>query len=140
MDSEQQLCPGLLCVETFTEMTESHSGKERGGGPAALFYLPRELTVFSITAVYIPPDANVDLAQSWTQSWSLFESQDLEEFIVTVLSYIFYCTEIVTITKRIRVFPNQKPWMSSEVRHLIRDCNASFGSGDWAWYSTSRGK
>ncbi|XP_026219544.1 phenylalanine--tRNA ligase, mitochondrial-like [Anabas testudineus] len=34
----------------------------------------------------------------------------------------------VTIVKRIRVFPNQKPWMTSEVRLLLKGRNTAFRS------------
>ncbi|KAK0156641.1 hypothetical protein N1851_000116 [Merluccius polli] len=73
-----------------------------------------------------------------TTEWSLFESRDLEEYTETVLSYISFCVENATITKRFRVFPNQKPWMTSAVQHLVRDRNSAFRSGDRALYSLSR--
>ena len=57
---------------------------------------------------------------------------------MTVLSYIRYCADNVTLEKCIRVFPNQKPWMTGIVRSLIEDRNTAFRSGDRAQYSTAR--
>ncbi|XDV11181.1 hypothetical protein PO909_000189 [Leuciscus waleckii] len=86
-----------------------------------------------------PVDALSQLQDCFsTTEWSLFESLDVEEYTESVLSYITFCTVNVTVTKRIRVFPNEKPWMTSEVRHLIRDRNTAFRSGDRAQYSSAR--
>ena len=74
---------------------------------------------------------------SWT-SWEVFEHHDLQEYTDTVLSYIKNCVDTVTVNKRIRVFPNQKPWMTSEVQSLLKQRNAAFRSGDKALYSTAR--
>ena len=45
---------------------------------------------------------------------------------------------IVTVDKRIQVYPNQKPWMSREVQQLLKARNTAFRSGDGARYSTAR--
>ncbi len=52
--------------------------------------------------------------------WDLFKHQDVAEYTQTVLFYIASCTEIVTEEKYVRFFPNQKPWMTSEVHTLLR--------------------
>ena len=70
--------------------------------------------------------------------WDIFEQQDLEEYTGTVLSYIKHCTESVTADKMILVFPNQKPWMTSEVKTLLRERNFACRSRDKDLYSTSR--
>ena len=57
---------------------------------------------------------------------------------MSVSSYITFCAENFTTTKQTRVFPNQKPWMTSKVRPLIKDRNTAFRSGDRAQYSTAR--
>ncbi|KAJ8393730.1 hypothetical protein AAFF_G00057830 [Aldrovandia affinis] len=44
----------------------------------------------------------------------------------------------VTVDKRIRVYPNQKPWMTKEVQSLLRIRNTTFRSGDGAQYSAAR--
>lgn len=62
----------------------------------------------------------------------IFEDQDLDT--ESVLFYI----ENVTAERRIRIFPNRKPWMTSEVQILIRARNSAFKMGDRALYSTAR--
>ncbi|CAI5660153.1 unnamed protein product [Oreochromis niloticus] len=70
--------------------------------------------------------------------WNIFEHQDLETFTGSVLDYIKFCTANVTVDKSIRVFPNQKPWMTSEVRSLLKARDATFRSGDRALYRAAR--
>ncbi len=70
--------------------------------------------------------------------WSLFEQLDLQEYTETVLFYISTCINNVTVNKHIRVFPNQKPWMTSEVHKLLTARDRAFRSGDRALYSTAR--
>lgn len=70
--------------------------------------------------------------------WSLFEHEDLHEYTDTVLSYIKICIDNVTVNKRIRVFSNQKPWMTSEVHKLLKARDWAFRLGDTALYSTAR--
>uniref|UniRef100_A0AAV2LE96 Helicase ATP-binding domain-containing protein n=1 Tax=Knipowitschia caucasica TaxID=637954 RepID=A0AAV2LE96_KNICA len=71
-------------------------------------------------------------------NWDLFEHQDLEMFTEAVLDYIKFCMGNVTVNKTIRVFPNQKPWMSKQVRTLLQARDAAFRSGDRALYSAAR--
>ena len=44
----------------------------------------------------------------------------------------------VSVDKVIRVFPNQKPWMTNRVRSLLKVRDAAFRSGDRALYSAAR--
>lgn len=71
---------------------------------------------------------------------SLFQYQDLGVYTETVLSYIKFFTGNDTVDKCIRIFPNQKPWLTSQVRTLLRDRDTAFRSGDRALYSVARAK
>ncbi|KAI4887106.1 hypothetical protein NFI96_003143 [Prochilodus magdalenae] len=71
-------------------------------------------------------------------NWDVFEDQDPEEYTSTVLYYIKNCVVNVTVDKNIRVYPNQKPWLTKEVRILLNERNAAFRSGDRALYSAAR--
>lgn len=62
-----------------------------------------------------------------TMEWSLFESRNLEVYTETVLSYISVCAENATITKRIRISPNQKSWMTSAVQRLVSNVTKHLG-------------
>nr|XP_043874450.1 uncharacterized protein LOC122764210 isoform X2 [Solea senegalensis]XP_043874509.1 uncharacterized protein LOC122764439 isoform X2 [Solea senegalensis] len=73
-----------------------------------------------------------------TTLWDLFSSHNLQEYTDTVLCYIKNCIDTVTFNKRVRVFPNQKPWMNSKVQSLLKSRNAAFKSGDRALYSVAR--
>lgn len=70
--------------------------------------------------------------------WDLFYQEDLENFTETVLFYIKCCMDNVTVDKYIRIFPNQKPWMTSKVHCLLKKRNIAFRSGNEAQYSTAR--
>ena len=71
-------------------------------------------------------------------NWGILEQQDLEDFTSSVLSYIKFCMDIVTTEKRVLVYPNQKPWMTGEVRTLLKERNEAFRCGDGAQYSAAR--
>jgi len=43
------------------------------------------------------------------------------EYTNTVFSYLTFCAD--SVKKQTRIFLNQKPWMTSEVKLLIRDSN-----------------
>ncbi|KAI7801774.1 putative RNA-directed DNA polymerase from mobile element jockey-like, partial [Triplophysa rosa] len=70
--------------------------------------------------------------------WEALYHEVLATFTDVVLSYIKYCIGNVTVEKCIRVFPNQKPWMMSQVRMLLRASDSAFRSGDRALYSVNR--
>lgn len=80
-----------------------------------------------------PDDASLQLQDCFNRTnWDVFEHHDLDVFTDSVLCYIKNCTDNVTVDKRIRVFPNQKPWMTREVQRLLRERNSTFRSGDRA--------
>ncbi|KAL0151258.1 hypothetical protein M9458_053449 [Cirrhinus mrigala] len=56
----------------------------------------------------------------------------------SVTSYISKCIEDVTVSKDITMRANQKPWMSREVRKLLKIRNAAFRSGDKASLRVAR--
>uniref|UniRef100_A0A3B5QBX0 Reverse transcriptase domain-containing protein n=1 Tax=Xiphophorus maculatus TaxID=8083 RepID=A0A3B5QBX0_XIPMA len=71
--------------------------------------------------------------------WSVFrDGADLEEYSSSVLSYVQFCTDAVLPVKTIKVFPNQKPWLDSTVRALLKARDAAYRSGDRLAYSRAR--
>lgn len=71
--------------------------------------------------------------------WSVFsEEADLEGYTSSVLSYIQFCTDAVLPVKTITVFPNQKPWLDSTVRSLLKARDTAYRSGDRMAYSRAR--
>lgn len=56
----------------------------------------------------------------------------------TVFSSIRNCVNIITVKKRVRMFPNHKPWMNNEVKSLLKCHNSASRSEDRATYRTAR--
>ncbi len=44
---------------------------------------------------------------------------DIEEYSDSVTCFIRKCIEDVILTKTIRIYPNQKPWINSDVRSAL---------------------
>lgn len=57
-----------------------------------------------------PDDASQQLQDCFDRTnWDIFAHQDLNVFTDSVLCYIKHCTDTVTVDKRLRIYPNQKP-------------------------------
>lgn len=77
--------------------------------------------------------------------WSEFAAQattnsqtNIDIYTNSVLEHINRCVSRVTTHKKIKIFPNQKPWMNREVRLLLKARDAAFRSGDREAYSSAR--
>ncbi len=77
--------------------------------------------------------------------WNMFKEAatynnhtDLQEYTETVTAYIKKCIDDVTVTKTITTRANQKPWMTAEVRGLLKTRDEAFRSGDKAALKTAR--
>ncbi len=77
--------------------------------------------------------------------WNMFKEAatynnhtDLQEYTETVTAYIKKCMDDVTVTKTITTRANQKPWMTAEVRGLLKTRDEAFRSGDKAAVKTAR--
>ncbi len=77
--------------------------------------------------------------------WNMFKEAatynnhtDLQEYTETVTAYIKKCIDDVTVTKTITTHANQKPWMTAEVRGLLKTRDEAFRSGDKAALKTAR--
>ncbi len=77
--------------------------------------------------------------------WNMFKEvatynnhTDLHEYTETVTAYIKKCMDDVTVTKTITTRANQKPWMTAEVRGLLKTRDEAFRSGDKAALKTAR--
>ncbi|KAK3548327.1 hypothetical protein QTP70_010187 [Hemibagrus guttatus] len=63
---------------------------------------------------------------------------DVNIYISSVLDHINTCIDNITTVKHVKHFPNQKPWMNSEVHPLLKARDATFKSGDTEDYSRAR--
>ncbi len=77
--------------------------------------------------------------------WNMFKEvatynnhTDLQEYTETVTAYIKKCIDDVTVTKTINTRANQKPWMTAEVRGLLKIRDETLRSGDKAGLKTAR--
>ncbi len=55
---------------------------------------------------------------------------DIEAYSDTVTCFIRKCIEDVVPTKTIRIYPNQKPWINSDVRSALSARTSAFKSGN----------
>ncbi len=69
--------------------------------------------------------------------WDMFRAasdDDIEVYSDTVMSFIRKCIEYIVPTKTICIYPNQKPWINSDVRAALSAWTSAFKSGntdDW---------
>lgn len=57
---------------------------------------------------------------------------DIDELTDVICSYVTFCENMIIPTKAIKVYPNNKPWMSKEVRAHLQQKNLSFKHGGLA--------
>ncbi|XP_047657966.1 uncharacterized protein LOC113651947 isoform X2 [Tachysurus fulvidraco] len=65
--------------------------------------------------------------------WDMFRAasdDDIEAYSDSVTCFIRKCVEDVVPTKKIRVYPNQKPWINSDVRAALSARTSAFKSGN----------
>uniref|UniRef100_A0A3B1K1K8 Reverse transcriptase domain-containing protein n=1 Tax=Astyanax mexicanus TaxID=7994 RepID=A0A3B1K1K8_ASTMX len=79
--------------------------------------------------------------------WSVFKEAasygkviDIGEYAETVSAYIQKCIEDVQTTKHIISRANEKPWMTSELRKLLKARDSAFRSGDLVALRTARAR
>ncbi len=56
---------------------------------------------------------------------------DIEAYSDSVTCFIRKCVEDVVPTKTIRIYPNQKPWINSDVRAALSARTSAFKSGNF---------
>lgn len=82
-----------------------------------------------------PEGASQQLQDCFQETdWNMFDHQDLETYTSMVLDYIRFCTANVTREKYVKLYPNRKPWMTGEVRRLLKARNSAFRTGDRVLY------
>ncbi|XP_078236763.1 uncharacterized protein LOC140702313 [Pogona vitticeps] len=88
-----------------------------------------------------PVDASEQLQDCFRSTdWALFEEDNVDTYASTVLFYIKSCINVVTTTRQVQVFSNNKPWLNREVCLLLKARNAAFHSDDELQYREARAK
>ncbi|KAI4893335.1 hypothetical protein NFI96_005520 [Prochilodus magdalenae] len=57
-------------------------------------------------------------------------NQDIDEVTSCVTDYINFCVDSVVPSKTIRCFANNKPWVTSNLKHLLNQKKRAFKTGD----------
>ncbi|KAI4882201.1 hypothetical protein NFI96_003940, partial [Prochilodus magdalenae] len=93
----------------------------------------------TVRTVRVWPEGAESVLQDCFQctDWEMFRSAattdslvDINEYATSVTGFIRKCVDDVTQTKQIRTLPNQKLWMNSDVRSLLKARDAAFKSGN----------
>lgn len=64
--------------------------------------------------------------------WSVLQDsfgEDIEGVTHCTTDYLNFCMDIVAPTKTVRCFPNNKPWITSNVKHLLNRKKRAFKEG-----------
>ncbi|XP_054866081.1 uncharacterized protein LOC129348770 [Amphiprion ocellaris] len=68
-----------------------------------------------------------------TTDWDVLcgpHGEDIDALTDTVTDYINFCAENIVPTRKVRCFSNSKPWVSLELKALLKEKRRVFGSGD----------
>jgi hypothetical protein len=62
--------------------------------------------------------------------WSIFEGVTLDEMTETITGYITFCVETVVPSKTVKIYPNNKPWITKELKLFLNEKKRAFCEGD----------
>ncbi|KAK2905565.1 hypothetical protein Q8A73_009508 [Channa argus] len=65
-------------------------------------------------------------------------SNSVQDYAEYVTGYISTCVDNIVPTIQISKFPNQKPWINSQVRHMLRARSLAFRSGNETEYKAAK--
>ena len=60
-----------------------------------------------------------------------FACTGVDELCDTVTAYVNFCELEVTNEKEIKIFPNNKPWITKEIKDLLKDKQNAFLNKDY---------
>lgn len=66
--------------------------------------------------------------------WDMFKEActDIDELTDTISGYINFCSNIVLYPKQVTIYPNNKPWVTKDLRYLIQEKHKAFRDKDFA--------
>ena len=72
--------------------------------------------------------------------WDSFRyaSNDIHEYADTVTSYIHFCQDLCIPQKSVKVFGNDKPWFTKNLKIKLKQKEEAFKSGDRALYKKAK--
>ncbi|KAI4880092.1 hypothetical protein NFI96_008261 [Prochilodus magdalenae] len=81
------------------------------------------------------PEAEEALKDCYdTTDWSVLlhpHGEDIEEVTHCVTDYLNFCMDVAVPTKTVRCFPNNKLWITSDVKDLLNQKKRAFKDGNW---------
>ncbi|KAI4898320.1 hypothetical protein NFI96_008172 [Prochilodus magdalenae] len=81
------------------------------------------------------PEAEEALKDCYdTTDWSMLlhpHGEDIEGVTHCVTDYLNFCMDVAVPTKTVRCFPNNKPWITSDVKYFLNQKMRSFRDGNW---------
>lgn len=74
--------------------------------------------------------------------WDVFldASERIDEVTDAVHAYISFCLDLIVPQKTIKIFPNNKPWMTKSVKSVLNEKKIAFQSGNTVTYKTVQKK
>ena len=93
------------------------------------------------------PDTESILQDCFAQTdWDVFKaaatledsSVSIQDYAEYVTGYISTCVDNIVPTLQVTRFPNQKPWINSQVRHMLRARSIAFKSGNETEYKAAK--
>ncbi|XP_037400811.1 uncharacterized protein LOC108414208 [Pygocentrus nattereri] len=81
-----------------------------------------------------------------TTDWDVFKaaattedsSVSIQEYAEHVSGYISTCVDYIVPTTQVKRFPNQKPWINSQVRHMLHARSLAYRSGNETEYKATK--
>ena len=66
--------------------------------------------------------------------WDVFRNSccSLDELTDVVTSLVYFCADTVIPVKKCKVFPNNKPWVSKQLKHVLNEKKRVYFRGDLA--------
>ena len=93
------------------------------------------------------PDTESILQDCFAQTdWDVFKaaatledsSVSIQDYAEYVTGYISTCVDNIVPTIQVKRFPNQKPWINSQVRHMLRARSIAFKLGNETEYKAAK--
>ncbi|KAI4875852.1 hypothetical protein NFI96_001584, partial [Prochilodus magdalenae] len=81
------------------------------------------------------PEAEEALKDCYdTTDWSVLlhpHGEDIEGVTHCVTDYLNFCMDVAVPTKTVRCFPNNKPWITSDIKDILNQKKRAFKDGNW---------
>ena len=78
-------------------------------------------------------DAQYQLQDCFERTdWDMFvdSASDIHELTDTVSAYIEFCDDAIIPTKKVKCYPNNKPWINKDIKQLINRKNSIYKTGN----------